>query len=94
MLACSFSDEYTNSYQDLWEIVINPTIVISGTPSDGAENDEEKTVAETLHSNQQLVVEQVKITDHEGSLKVIYPSRTDLLSDSFKVVRKWEGWKS
>ncbi|KAK6190850.1 hypothetical protein SNE40_002626 [Patella caerulea] len=37
-----------------------------------------------------LVVEQVKIVDHEGALKVLYPSRTDLTCDAFQVIRNYD----
>lgn len=41
------------------------------------------------HANLRLVVEQVKIVDEEGGLKVLYPSRTDLHEDGFDVIRNW-----
>lgn len=37
-----------------------------------------------------LVVEQVKIVDSNGDLKVLYPSRTDLDSDLIEVIRNYE----
>lgn len=42
--------------------------------------------AETLNSTQ-LVVEQVRIVDDEGKLKVIYPSKTDLTMNVLTVIR-------
>nr|KAG5707022.1 hypothetical protein BaRGS_019627 [Batillaria attramentaria] len=39
-------------------------------------------------TGERLVVQQVKILDEEGGLKVVYPSRTDLLDDGFVVDRK------
>lgn len=39
---------------------------------------------------QQLVVEQVKILDIEGHMKVVYPSRIDLTSEAYKVIRDYE----
>lgn len=41
-------------------------------------------------SAQRLVVEQVKIVDAEGRLKVLYPSRTDLNSDLIEVIRDFD----
>ena len=37
-----------------------------------------------------LFVEQVKIVDNEGGLKVLYPSRTDLQNDGIKVIRSFD----
>ncbi|XP_046340245.2 leucine-rich repeat-containing protein 47-like [Haliotis rufescens] len=37
---------------------------------------------------QKLVVEQVRVIDHEGGLKVVYPSRTDLPLDIYEVTRE------
>ena len=39
---------------------------------------------------QQLIVEQVKILDTEGHMKVVYPSRVDLVSNAFTVVRDYK----
>jgi hypothetical protein len=39
---------------------------------------------------QTLVVQQVKVLDALGTLKVIYPSRIDLQSDLYHVVRDYE----
>ena len=41
----------------------------------------------SLTTNQKLVIEQVKVTDAEGNLKVVYPSHTDLQSDVYVVKR-------
>lgn len=35
----------------------------------------------------QLTVEQVKVVDQEGSLKVVYPSRTDFMVEGVHVIR-------
>lgn len=43
-----------------------------------------------LNTERVLVVEQVKVVDHLGALKVIYPSRIDLQSPKYKVVRDYE----
>ena len=37
-----------------------------------------------------LVVEQVRILDMEGSLKAVYPARTDLQNDAFDVTRDYQ----
>ena len=36
---------------------------------------------------QHLVVEQVRVLDYDGGLKVVYPSRADLNSEAFETVR-------
>lgn len=41
-------------------------------------------------AEQVLVLEQVKVVDHLGILKVIYPSRIDLQSPEYRVVRDYE----
>lgn len=43
-----------------------------------------------LLEGQKLIVEQVKIVDPEGTMKVVYPSRTDLQGDGFKVIKNYE----
>merc|ERR1712025_77655 len=43
-----------------------------------------------LLEGQKLVVEQVKILDPEGTMKVVYPSRTDLQGEGFKVIKNYE----
>jgi len=43
-----------------------------------------------LTSDQVLVVQQVKVIDSLGGLRVIYPSRVDLQSTTFRVVRDYE----
>ena len=40
-----------------------------------------------LKQDQVLVIEQVKVVDSAGSLKVVYPSRVDLQSDGFRIIR-------
>ncbi len=37
-----------------------------------------------------LVVEQVRILDEDGVMKVTYPARNDLLNNAFKVIRDYE----
>lgn len=44
----------------------------------------------SLSTDRVLVVEQVKVVDHLGALKVIYPSRIDLQSPKYRVVRDYE----
>src|SRR6218665_1837114 len=44
----------------------------------------------SLSTENVLVVEQVKVVDHLGALKVIYPSRVDLQLPKYKVVRDYE----
>ena len=38
----------------------------------------------------QLLVEQVRILDNEGSMKVVYPARNDLQAEGYKVIRNYE----
>ena len=41
-------------------------------------------------TREKLVVEQVKVVDHEGTLKVLYPSRTDLNNEQIEVIRNFD----
>lgn len=45
------------------------------------------TASNFTNQRQRLVVEQVKVVDEDGSLKVLYPSRTDLQDDNYEVIR-------
>lgn len=40
-------------------------------------------------ARQRLVLQQVRVEDEEGGLKVVYPSRADLMDDSYEVEREW-----
>lgn len=70
------------------------------SPDDATESSEtdrtgdEETVEDDSESHptaeQVLVLEQVKVVDHLGTLKVIYPSRIDLQSQAYRVVRDYE----
>lgn len=51
-----------------------------------AEGDE---AAGGANKPKRLVIEQVRILDAEGAMKVVYPSRTDLQGEGFKVVRDY-----
>ncbi|ESO95482.1 hypothetical protein LOTGIDRAFT_188753 [Lottia gigantea] len=62
-----------------------PSSKEEATEEDGAEPE----ATPKIPKNHHLVVEQVKIVDHEGSLKVVYPSRTDLLNPQYKVIRNF-----
>jgi len=60
---------------------------------EGAANDDEdvdECIGPGLTSEQVLVVQQVKIVDSFGGLRVIFPSRVDLQSDAFRVHRDYE----
>ena len=46
--------------------------------------------AEAASTNQCLVVEQVQILNPQGSMKVVYPARTDIATNSFQVIRDYE----
>ena len=43
-----------------------------------------------LNSEQVLVVQQVKVIDNLGGLRVLYPSRVDLQSSAYRVIRDYE----
>ncbi len=55
--------------------------------SPGAEAGGDTPLPAGVHS---LTVEQVRILDEEGSMKVVYPARNDLLSEAFRVVRDYD----
>jgi len=52
--------------------------------------DEEMLSLSLSGSGNVLVVEQVKVIDDTGSLKVVYPARIDLKSEVFSVMRDYE----
>ena len=43
--------------------------------------------AEGVHN---LVVEQVRVLDEDGIMKVVYPARNDLISEAFRVIRDYD----
>ena len=54
---------------------------------------EGETVASTVtcassHGKLQLVIEQVRVVNSDGQLKVVYPSRVDLQLESVKVIHQ------
>ncbi|KAK3084742.1 hypothetical protein FSP39_018200 [Pinctada imbricata] len=59
---------------------------------DSSDEEEETSEAAAMATRTQkkLVVEQVKVTDMEGNLRVIYPSRTDLVTSDIKVIRHFD----
>lgn len=54
---------------------------------DEAKEDEDKSRGQ---SAQTLTVEQVKVIDSQGNLRVIFPSRVDLQNPNISVVRNYE----
>ena len=58
-------------------------------PATGATADADAAKA-AMPSNQCLVVEQVQILNPQGSMKVVYPARTDIMSSAFRVIRDYE----
>lgn len=66
----------------------NANFAAKGSESDSSSD--EGVVFEESSASEKLVVEQVKIVDIEGGLKVLYPSRTDLISDMVDVVRNFD----
>jgi len=59
---------------------------------DAANDDEDgdEGLAPGLVSEQVLVVQQVKVIDSLGGLRVLYPSRVDLQSSAYRVIRDYE----
>ena len=54
---------------------------------------EEETAASAVtcassHGKLQLVIEQVRVVNSDGQVKVVYPSRVDLQLESVKVIHK------
>lgn len=58
-----------------------------GNNSDSEDSDE-GVVFKNPSSTKTLLVEQVKVVNADGGLKVLYPSRTDLQSQAVKVIRE------
>ena len=50
----------------------------------GSDDQEEAALKEGQH----LLVEQVRVVDLEGTLKVVYPSRVDLQTEAYCVTRE------
>lgn len=56
--------------------------------SDGEEDNTEKQNSDTETSSE-LIVQQVRTVDHDGNLKVVYPSKTDLTNDTNNLKVIW-----
>lgn len=56
--------------------------------SDGEEENIEKQNTDAEASSE-LVIQQVRTVDHDGNLKVVYPSKTDLTKDSHNLKVIW-----
>jgi ribosomal protein L12E/L44/L45/RPP1/RPP2 len=55
------------------------------------DDDEEEELAKKASSGESvLVVEQVRVVDDMGGLRIVYPSRVDLKSDAYLVLRDYE----
>lgn len=52
----------------------------STTPASDGGNEEDN------DRPQELIIEQVRVVNHEGQLKVVYPSRVDLQLEAAKIV--------
>ncbi len=61
-------------------------IFVSLTGASGGEG----STATMTSGQHHLVVEQVRILDEDGVMKVTYPARNDLLNNAFKVIRDYE----
>ena len=65
--------------------------MVSGVKATGDEDDsdaDEAAGGDASVKGKCLTVEQVQVLDAEGHVKVVYPSRVDLVSDSFRVIRE------
>ncbi|KAK3736614.1 hypothetical protein QZH41_018291, partial [Actinostola sp. cb2023] len=51
-----------------------------------AEENEDADNGATQSPKSELVLEQVRVTNDEGQLKVVYPSHVDLVSESLRVI--------
>ncbi|CAG5120834.1 unnamed protein product [Candidula unifasciata] len=63
------------------------------TTKDGDDSDceaKEEVDLSRMKTQQKLTVEQVKVIDGQGNLRVIYPSRVDLQNPAFDVIRNYE----
>ena len=63
---------------------------VDGATGGGDNSDSDEGVVFQKKLREKLVVEQVKITDMEGNLRVIYPSRTDLNNEGIQVIRQFD----
>ena len=63
---------------------------VDGATGGGNNSDSDEGVVFEKKLQEKLVVEQVKITDLEGNLRVIYPSRTDLTSEAIQLIRHFD----
>ena len=54
------------------------------------DEDADECLGPGLTSEQVLVVQQVKVIDNLGGLRVIFPSRVDLQSTAYRVTRDYE----
>ena len=54
------------------------------------DEDADECIGPGLTSEQVLVVQQVKVIDNLGGLRVIFPSRVDLQSTAYRVIRDYE----
>ena len=63
-----------------------------GQTDQDAEDEKENAATSISPSNKRknMVVEQVKVVDLEGSLRVIYPSRVDLQHNAIEVIRDYD----
>ncbi|XP_076346036.1 leucine-rich repeat-containing protein 47-like [Tachypleus tridentatus] len=61
---------------------------IGETGSQDTSNNSDTENDKSSKKGRQLIVEQVKVVDEEGKLRVVYPSRTDLQLDEITVLRE------
>lgn len=57
----------------------------------GSEGEEDNTGKQNddTEASSQLIIQQVRTVDHDGNLKVVYPSKTDLTMDSHNLKVIW-----
>ena len=81
-------DEFLYKMLEMGVGALTPDTVDGATGGDNSDSDEG--VVFEKKSREKLVVEQVKITDDKGNLRVIYPSRTDLTNEGIQVIRQFD----
>ena len=68
----------------------SPAVSSTAAAAGGDNSDSDDGVVFERKPTEKLVVEQVKITDIQGNLKVVYPSRTDLNNAAIQVIRQFD----
>jgi len=72
------------------ELLVATLVTGAGSPDEAETQEGEASESFTFRMPQSLTVEQVKVLDPQGNLRVIYPSRVDLDNPAFDVSRNYE----